>query len=110
LDDFSVGDLVFASGFAQAANNGLKRVTAAGATALTVAENIVHETPPTDAKIQQVGFQFGSGEIDIDVSGSYPRFVRASGSKNFGDFGLVVGEWVFIGGDSAGLRFTTAAN
>ena len=110
LDDFAAGDLVFASGFAQSANNGLKVVVTAGATALEVGDGLVDETPAATAKLQQVGFQFGSGEIDISTAASYPRLVRASGTKDLTDFGLIPGEWVFIGGDAAGTKFTTANN
>ncbi len=111
LDAFLVGDLVFATGFGDAANNGLKNVTAAIATALTVTQNLVDETPGAGANLTQVGFEFGVGEVDIDVSSqTYPRLVRASGTKDFTDFGLEAGEWVFIGGDGALSTFSTAEN
>lgn len=111
LDVFSAGDLVLASGFTQSGNNGLKTVSAASATALTVDQDIVTETPTASAYLQQVGFEFGSAEVDMDASGqTFPRLVRASGTKDFTDFGLVAGEWVFIGGDGATEAFATAAN
>lgn len=111
LDAFAAGDLVFASGFSQAGNNGLKSVAAAAAGALTVNENLVDETPSAAAILEQVGFEFGSAEVDINVSGqTYPRLVRTSGTKDFTDFGLIPGEWIFIGGDAASDMFATAAN
>lgn len=111
LDVFAVGDLIFAAGFAEANNNGLKRVTTLiSDTDIVVAENIVDETPPITASLVQVGFQFGSGEIDIVVSGSLPVFSRASGTKDFTDFGLIPGEWIYIGGDSAPTEFVNAEN
>lgn len=111
LDAFAAGDLVVATGFGQAGNNGLKSVSAAAAGALTVNENLVDETPDTGAILEQVGFEFGSGEVDIDVSSqTYPRLVRASGTKDFTDFGLIPGEWMFIGGDAASDQFVTSAN
>jgi hypothetical protein len=42
-----VGDLFFATGFTNAANNGLKRVTAVDATDMTVAETVVDEAVAT---------------------------------------------------------------
>lgn len=111
LDVFAAGDLVLASGFSDAANNGLKSVSAAVAASLTVDQDLVDETPTSAAYIEHVGFEFGSGEVDIDQSSqTYPRLVRASGTKDFTDFGLIPGEWIFIGGDGAGEAFATAAN
>lgn len=107
---FGTGSLIFASGFDQAANNGLKQVTGSTATAVTVNETLVDETPTAAAKLQTVGYQFASGVVNINVSGSYPRLVRASGTFDFTTFGLVPGEWVFIGGDASATRFSTAVN
>lgn len=110
LDAFSVGDLIVASGFSQGGNNGLKSVAAATATDLTTNENLVDETPTTAAYLEHVGFEFGTAEVDIDVSSqTYPRLVRASGTKDFTDFGLIPGEWIFIGGDATANQFATSS-
>lgn len=106
-----VGDLLLASGYTNTANNGVKNVTVVAAGKVTVSQNLVDETSPTTAKLVCVGFQFGSGEVEIVNSGSdYPYLNRASGSKDFTQLGLIPGEWVFIGGDSAATQFATAAN
>ena len=111
LTIFKVGDLIFASGFTDADNNGLKRATAVTATDVTVNESLVVETsPPTAAKLDQVGFQFGSGEVTIDVTGSLPKLKRTSGTKALTDFGLVPGEFIFIGGDATATKFGNAAD
>lgn len=110
LDIFEAGDLILASGFAQAANNGLKLVTFADAVSVTVDSALVDEVPGAGAKLQQVGYQFGPGEVSIDVSGSYPRLTRAGGNKDFTTLGLIPGEWIFIGGDETATKFTNAAN
>lgn len=118
IDDgrFPVGCLVFASGFTNSANNGVKRVTVVGVNAITVASDLITETPPASsggadgAKLYEVGFRFGTSEVNIDVSGSLPKLVRASGTKDFTDFGLIPGELVFIGGDSANTSFVNAVN
>lgn len=109
-DGFVANDLLFAKGFTDAAANGLKVVTGTP----TATEVIVSTAIPTltgeTGTISRVGFEFGSAEVDIDASGSLPRLVRASGSKDFTDFGLIPGEWVYIGGDGASEDFATAAN
>lgn len=104
LDAFKVGDLVEASGFGVTANNGLKRVTVAAATALTVAEDLTNEvTPPAAAKLENVGFQFPSADLDIDDETDGISLVSAA--TDMTTLGLIVGEWIFVGGDSAATRF-----
>ncbi len=104
-----VGSLIMASGFTNAENNGLKRVTTVGANAITVAENLVAEAaPPTASKIVEVGFQAAAGDLDVVVSGTLP--VITSTALDFTTLGLSVGEWIFIGGDTAPTSFANAAN
>lgn len=104
MDDFEVGDLVFASGFTNAANNGLKEVTAVTATNLTVAETLVAEAAaPTDAKLVAVGFQFATGDLEVDMTGSLPQLTTTA--KDFAELGLVPGEFIYIGGDATVTKF-----
>lgn len=108
---FAAGDLAFMSGFSDPTNNGLKSVASATATTVVVNETVVTDAAPAAAaKVQKVGFQFGAGELTVDVSGAYPKLVRASGTKDLTTLGLLAGEWIFVGGDAAGLKFGTAAN
>ncbi|WVW77403.1 minor tail protein [Stenotrophomonas phage vB_SmaS_Bhz59] len=107
---FAANDLLFASGFGQAANNGLKVVASSTATTIVVGDGLVDETPPATAKVQKVGAQLASATLNVVVSGSYPRLTRASGTKDFTTFGLIPGEWIFIGGDLTTERFTNANN
>jgi hypothetical protein len=109
LDVYRAGDLIFVTGMAQSANNGLKRVVTAIATKITVSENLVNETPPvTGTKLVQVGFQFDVSDATISSAGSLP--VLGATTKNLTQFGLIPGEWVYIGGDQAGEQFTTTAD
>lgn len=99
------GNLLLASGFGVTANNGLKRAngTSTG-TAISVADSLLDEaSPPAAAKVQVVGHQLGSGTSAITLNGN---LVRLTDSGNpFLGLGLVEGEWIFIGGDGANLRF-----
>ncbi|RPJ39857.1 MAG: hypothetical protein EHM35_01230 [Planctomycetaceae bacterium] len=109
LDAFHAGDLVLASNFGTSANNGLKRVTAAAAGLLTVAENLTTEAgPPATAKLVQIGFQFATGDLSVDVTGDLP--VLRTVAKNCTELGLVAGEYIWIGGDTAVTAFATAAD
>jgi hypothetical protein len=109
LDAFAAGDLVFATGFNNAANNGLKTVTGAASGALTVSETLVDETPPAGAKLVQVGHQFAADDLNVDVSGSLPQ-ITSDATYDFTALGLVPGEWIFIGGDGASNQFANAVN
>lgn len=109
LDIYPVGSLVFASGFADSANNGLKRVTSSAAGAIGVAEALVDDASPASGhKLVEVGVQAGAGDIDVDVSGTYPALT--STTLDFTTLGLTVGEFIFVGGDTATLRFSNSAN
>lgn len=110
---FHVGDLILGSGFTNAGNNTLNKVTAVVSnTSVEVADGTLtaEASPPSAAKIVAVGYEFGSGELKITTSGlTLPRLERASGTKDFTEFGLAAGEWIYIGGDAAGTKFATAA-
>lgn len=108
---FVSGDLVFASGFDQAGNNGLKQVSGSTGTTIVSSTALVTEaSPPAAARVIKVGYQSASASVNVDVSGSYPRLVRASGAFDYTTLGLMAGEWVFIGGDLIGQRFTNSVN
>lgn len=98
-------DLVLASGFGVSANNGLKVANATSTgTAISVTDGLAAEaTPPAAAKVELVGHQFAAGDLSIVMNGNLVRITSAAVTMA----GLVpaVGEWIFIGGDSAGLRF-----
>lgn len=107
--DFLANDLVFASGFATAGNNGLKLVTSIpNGTSVAVSGLTSEASPPADAKIVRVGHQFASGDCEIDASGALP--IIATSTKDLTELGLVDGELIFIGGDTAVTEFATAAN
>lgn len=101
------GDLVFASGFAAAANNGLK--TASGAsivTAISVNESLSDEAaPPAAAKVRKVGHQFAAGDLSIVLNGTLARLTSAAVTMT--NLGLIAGEWVYLGGDAALTTFTS---
>lgn len=106
---FFVGDLVFASGYTNSANNGLKRLTTVAANLLTVAETLVAESSPATAKLVAVGYQGASGDLTMTNSGSaFP--VLGSTTKDLTQLGLIPGEWIYIGGDATSDKFATAAN
>lgn len=105
---FFAGDLVLASGYTNTGNNGLKTVATATGNKVTVSENLVDETSPTTAKLVCVGFQFATGDATITApGGAFPTLTTSA--KTVSELGLIPGEWVFVGGDSATTRFALNA-
>lgn len=106
--DFLANDLVFASGFTTAGNNGLKLVTAVTGTTVACAGLTIEGSPPAGAKIVRVGHQFGTGDCEINAAGALP--IIETTTKNLTQLGLVDGELIYIGGDIAAASFNTATN
>ena len=103
--DFVAGALLFAEGATIAANNGLKVVTASTGTSVSVAGNSAETIAIT---LREVGFEFASGDAEISVSGGLPSLITTT--KDMTAFGLISGEWVFVGGDATANQFANAAN
>jgi len=109
--------LVFAAGYAIAANNGLKVLTAdtgLAATTITVSGNSV-ETPPTNAFVTIAGVRAITGDLKIDVgtpvSGQATitagqNGVVAANQVDFTTLGITKGQFVHVGGLAAGQQFS----
>lgn len=98
------GLLLFVSGFGVSMNNGIKVAVAATATELNISGSIAAEaSPPPNAAIEAVGFEFPADDVDIAVVGNIPSLI--STATDLRTLGLIPGEWIFIGGDMAGQRF-----
>jgi hypothetical protein len=105
---FLVGSLLFAENFGVAANNGLKPVTASTGTTVTATGAVAEASPPATAKITRVGHQGASADLTMTVSSGVATL--GSTALNFTTLGLIPGEWIWVGGDSAATQFATAAN
>ena len=110
LNVLAQGSLIFTTGFTNPGNNGLKRVATSAAGKITVDETLVDEAnPPSGAKIVTVGVEASAGDLDVVVTGgALPKIT--STTLDLTTLGLIAGEWIFVGGDVAGDKFTTAAN
>jgi hypothetical protein len=103
------GDLLLASGFGQTANNGIKTAngTSTG-TAISVSDALADEAaPPAAAKVKLVGHQFAAGDISIVMNGNLVRFTSAAFTMT--NLPLIVGEFVFVGGDATLTHFDNNA-
>ena len=106
LDVFNVGDLILADNFTNVGNNGLKRATAVAAGTVTAAGLVAEASPPSDAKLTQVGFQFTTADATITTpAGALPQLNATT--KDLTDLNLTVGSWVVVGGDLSANQFDT---
>lgn len=103
------GTLIYASGFKNYVNNGLKNVTRIDANNIIVSNTLVAESAiPSSAKITMVGFKFAVNEIIFSVNaGQLPQLVLNTEKVNFTNLGLIPGEWIWLGGDSENSSFDT---
>lgn len=109
---FFANMLVFASGFTNPANNGLKLVTGVdgGTSEVEVAGLVAEGAPPAGAKIVMVGYQAAAGTLDVVTTGAFATITSTAG-VDFTTLGLIPGEFIFVGGDAAGTFFpVNAAN
>lgn len=104
---FVTGHLVLVSGMGTTANNKVARVTSSTGTAITfpAATFTAEASVPLAATLRVVGFAGASGDIVATVTGGN---ALTSTSLDFTTLGISVGEWVRIGGSSAGSQFATA--
>jgi hypothetical protein len=102
--NFKANDLIVASNFANAENNALQRVQNATTTNITVLEALIDEAvPPANAKLETVGFQFPTSDLDIVASST--SIALNTTATDLTTLGLNVGEWIFVGGDDSGAQF-----
>ena len=105
---FEANNLVFGAGFDNASNNGLKSIASLSAGTITVNEDLVDETPSGTPTVTKIGVRADAADIDVDISLDLPALV--SSTLDFTTLDLVVGEWIFIGGDNSTNQFNNAAN
>lgn len=104
--------LVFARGYVQPANNGLKALGAdplTSGTLLTVA-GLVAETPPTNAVVEIAGIRAQTGDLALAIASGVGTLSSGNNSStssiDFTTLGLVVGQFIHIGGLTLANQFT----
>jgi hypothetical protein len=104
------GTLVYARGFVNPANNGLKVVTTGGTTTSIpiTGGGMVAETttnPTQNASVEVCGVQGATGDIQVSAAGNL-----TSTALDFTTLSLTVGQWIRVGGTAVGTQFATAAD
>jgi hypothetical protein len=94
-----VGALIFNSGFAVSANNGVHKVaTVPNDTHITFSG----QAADAGGSVVVIGYEFASGDLVASASG------YTSTTKDLTELGLIPGEWIFVGGDVTANAFATA--
>ena len=107
----AVSTLVYVSGCAIAANNGLKVVNGSPSTTTIPVAGLTAETftAGQNVTLEVCGFQFASGDCTITVSGS--TITIGTTVKDLTELGLVSGQSIMVGESSnAAYSFATAAS
>lgn len=99
----TAGTLVFADGFVNPENNGLKTVTSGTATTVVVNETLVDETASSTVRLYTVGVRGATGDLQIDANQDLTSTVL-----DFTTLGLTVGQYINIGGALAANKFDNA--
>lgn len=93
-------DIVKASGFTTKNLNKTYVVTTASATEIQVAGVSAKSEKGT---LQVVGHKFAAGDLKFMVDGQV--YSLTSTTKKLTELGLILGEWIFVGGDVADSQF-----
>lgn len=102
---FKVGHLVKASGFTNAANNGISRCSASTANSVTIGLATVAEAvPPVGARIKVIGIRAAAAGSITAVAGATNKLTIATTEPSA--LGLAVGSWF----KAAGFTGTVANN
>ena len=98
--------LIFARNYTPADNNGLHVVTTGGSTASTLTTSVLVDeaSPPTNSRIDVVGFQGTAGDIQLDSENN----LTATTLDFTTDMSVEVGSWIYIGGGTSATTFAGA--
>lgn len=109
---YAQNTLVHARGFTNTANNGLHVVdTGATTTSVPTTSSLVDESPAAtqNASLDECGFRSATGDLDVASVASGVVTITST-ALDFTTLPLVVGQFVWFGGDAAANQFTNSAN
>jgi hypothetical protein len=104
---YVVGDLVHSRGMGNSSNDGLHLVNGTpSSTSVTVATTLVADaSAPASAVIERAGVRGGAGDLQITAAGNV-----SSAVLDFTSLALIVGQTIYIGGESTGTQFYEQGN
>lgn len=108
--------LLWARGFSNADNNGLKVLAADAAstdTVIEVTDTLVDETPPANAELELCGVRAKTGDLAITVTSGVATLINGANSVtsalDFTTLGLTVGQFIHVGGLTTATQFSAGA-
>lgn len=105
------GTLVYARAFPTTSNNGLHVVdTGSSTTSIPVTSTLSDESAVSNSEVVVAGFRTAAGDLDVDVTGGVITISSAANIFASPGLNIIPGTAIFIGGDLAINRFSTAAN
>jgi len=110
-DGYVAGDLLFAKGFDDAENNGLKKVSGVPTATEVISTTALTTATGQTGTISKVGREWAAGVLDVVVTGTWPQITNTA--ADFDTMGWSVGDWIYVGGDvsgAAGDQFLNAGN
>jgi hypothetical protein len=105
---FRVGQLIKGVNFKSSNNNRVSPIVAVSATKVEVANGVLSNETTTDSYIQVVGVAGAAGDIHFDATGDFAKIT--STILDFTTLGLIVGQWIFVGGDADSTKSKIPAN
>lgn len=104
------GDLLFLAGNNDTANDGLKVVESVADNVITVVGNLTTDAAPAStAAMATVGHQFAADDLNVVAGATYPT-MTSDAAFDFTTLGLIPGEPLFSGGDTAATQWVTTGN
>jgi hypothetical protein len=107
---WQTGDIIKLAGNNDAANDGLMNVASAADNVITTTENLTTDAAPAaTATMTTVGYLAVADDLNVVVSGALPT-ITSDAAFDFTTLGLIPGEWIFVGGDTAATQFVNSEN
>ena len=104
---YTAGTILAASGATLPPVNG-RKVVGAGSTGTLVAVTGLAASTGQSIELTRIGRLFAAGDAKISLANGLPALT--SDAFDLTVLGFIVGEWVYIGGDTVGSQFANSAN
>lgn len=105
--DLPARALLLLSGFSNSVNNTVVQVLSVAGAVVTTNGAFTAETVSDTTKVETVGFALTGGATTADVVNG--EFVLTNATDDFTKMGFQIGEWIFVGGDTADSYFADNA-
>jgi hypothetical protein len=106
---YIAGDLLWGEGFDDAPNNGLHEVSGVSTATQVVSTSTLTVATGQSGFITRVGHRFATADMNVVITGDY-AYYENQGGYDLTQLGILPGEWIWVGGDTASSDFVNAEN